>query len=687
MAHFGSKGPFGGGVNVAITHDSLVYLGTFNGGVYISTNSKLVSWTARPVGLKSGKITALAHSGKYLFAGTADSGVYVFNGYVGSDRYWNKINNGLGNLKITSMVALDTASIMVGTNGGGVFLTTNRGQSWAAVNNPVLHHLGISAMVKANSRIIHASVDGGVYASDDKGATWISLNDSQTDDVTVSAISYNAVTDELLVANADGLYKTSAASTTTSPTFGLVETGLPSGVVIKSISNDGSNWYLVTDQGVFTTMASVINWIKIETGKVNDVTVLVPFRNNLVLGTQANGVLKSTNPANVWTPVAVNFNNLRTYSMATSGELLVIAATEKGVFISKDLAASYKASNKGLTDSLHVNDLTYGSGILLAGTKNAGVFTSADSGKTWTNTKNGMATMNVKKVYIFGATKYAITADNNIYTAPLQTDAWDLIQTGLPQDLTLTSLCTFGSKLLLGTMGNGTYVRPIAGGDWMQENGGLANLNVTSVTSWGTKIYAGTWGMGVFVSDSETINWMPTAKTSVDHTVTMGLDGNYIQAMASNAGYVYASYKGGLLATSDNGSTWIAGGNLFNLPSYTNVNKISFVTTRVFVTTEYNGLYSNALSELPVVPTGLFDNTIANVNVSISIQPNPNAGNFTLTIGEKAESVQMLDFAGRTVQVLPSLSEQTVQANVARGVYFVHVKTDKGIAVKKLVIE
>lgn len=687
MAHFGSKGPFGGGVNVAISYDSLVYLGTFNGGVYISTNSKLVSWTARPVGLKSGKITALAHSGKYLFAGTADSGVYVFNGFVGSDRYWNKINNGLGNLKITSMVALDTATVMVGTKGGGIFLTTNRGQSWTAVNNPVLHHLEISYALKAGNRIIHASVDGGVYASDNKGASWISLNDSQTDDISVSAISYNSVTDELLVANADGVYKTSAASTTTNPAYGLVETGLPSSVVVKSISNDGTNWYVVTDQGVFTSVATAINWVKIETGKINDATVVVPFRNNLVVGTQSNGVLKSLNPASTWTPVAVNFNNLKTYSMVTSGDALVIAATEKGVFVSKDLAASYVQSNKGLTDSLNVNDLAYGSGVLLAATKNAGVFFSSDSGRTWTTANNGLTNMNVKKVYILGATKYAITADNNIYTAPLQTDAWALIQAGLPSGLTATSFTSFGDKLLLGTLGNGVFVKAVNGAVWVEVNTGLANLHVTSVTTWGSKIYAGTWGSGVFVSDSGAISWTPTAKTSVDHTLTMGLNGDYIQAMASNAGYVYASYKGGLLATSDNGTTWIAGGNQFNLPSYTDVNKISFVTTRVFVTTEYNGLYSNALSELPPVTTGLFDNTIAKANVSIRILPNPNSGNFTLTIAEKVESVQLLDFSGRPVQVLPSLLDQTVQTNVARGVYFVHVKTDKGIAIKKLVIE
>ncbi|MBK6476958.1 MAG: hypothetical protein IPF93_01420 [Saprospiraceae bacterium] len=76
FAHFGSKGPYGGSVSCGLAYDSLVYIGTFNGGVYRSTNSSLVAWTPIPVGLKSGKISALAHSGSYLFAATLDSGIY-----------------------------------------------------------------------------------------------------------------------------------------------------------------------------------------------------------------------------------------------------------------------------------------------------------------------------------------------------------------------------------------------------------------------------------------------------------------------------------------------------------------------------------------------------------------------------------------------------------------------------------
>ncbi len=683
IAHFGSKGPFGGGVSCVAVNDSVVYFGTFTGGVFQSINSKLVAWSPRSVGLKSGKITALAHTGKYLFAGTADSGVFVFNGYAGSDRYWLKKNKGLSNLQITSLVALDSATVLVGTNGGGIFKTTDRGNTWFAVNNAILHHFEISAIIKAGDRVVHASIDGGVYATDDKGASWIDFNDEQTDDITVSALSYNSATNEILLANRDGLFITDSASSDNTPNYGLVESGLPSGITISSISNDGAHWYLVTDKGLFASSVNNINWIKSNTGMITDATLLVPFRNNFILGTAHNGVVKTLSFPYIWTNVATGFNNLKTYSITTGGNFLVVAATEKGVFISKDLAASYSASNKGLTDSLNVNDIAYGENRLLAATKNAGAFFSLDSGSTWTAVNNGIPNLEVKKVYISNGIKYAVLSNNLIFSAPLNSDQWTAIQNGLPTGVIISSLAFYGNKLILGT-DKGIYTKQFSVTIWSVANTNLSNLNVTSVTSWGTKIYAGTMGSGVFMSDTGSVNWTPTSKTSIAHTVTMGLNGDYIQDMASYAGYVYASYKGGLLATSDNGATWIAGGNQFNLPSYTDVNKISFVTTRVFVTTQNNSLYSNSLSELPVI-AGLNEEIWAKAKGSLSVVPNPNNGNFYVSSVSPILQLSIYDASG--VLVKEGNGESVFNLVFPKGIYFVKAKTENGLISQKFIVE
>ena len=77
-AHFGSKGLTGGTVITATVNDTMVYLGTESGGVFQNTKKTLTGWSAKPVGLLSGKINALAHTGTYLFAAAGDKGVFRF---------------------------------------------------------------------------------------------------------------------------------------------------------------------------------------------------------------------------------------------------------------------------------------------------------------------------------------------------------------------------------------------------------------------------------------------------------------------------------------------------------------------------------------------------------------------------------------------------------------------------------
>ncbi len=693
FAHFGTKGPYGGSVSCSITHDSTVYIGTNEGGVFESTNSKLVAWRARPVGLKSGKITALAHTGKYLFAATADSGIFRFTGFVGNDRYWEKVNTGLGNPKVTSLVAIDSSTVLAGTNGGGIFRTTNKGASWTSVNNAILHHEEITALVKAGNRIIHTSIDGGVYASDDKGDSWIAFNDVSTDDITASALSYNTATNQVLVANRDGLYKADAASTTTTPTYSLAETGLPSGVVIVSISNDGANWYLVTDKGLFNTPANAIRWKTIGTGNLENLTTVIPFKTNLVLGTKNDGILKtnllSMTPVALWTAINSGFNNLKTYALAIAGDKIIVTATEKGVFVSKDLATTYVRANKGLTDSLNVNDLVFADFSMLSATKYAGIFSSPDTGKSWRAINNGLSSLNVSKLFYSNNKLYAILADGNVFSSVFNSFNWTSEQFNLPAGVKPTSLTFFGNKILLSTLGNGVFVKSVAGNSWLAANSGSSNLQVTSSTYSLGKLFVGTVGSGVFVSDTANISWSATTPVSISHTILMGLDGNNIQALASNLGYVFASYKGGVLTTSDNGATWIAGGNQFNLPSYSDMNKISFTTGsagRVFVTTTNNGVYSNALSELPVL-TGLFDSFVTKNNSGIHVSPNPSNGTFSLNIDANVESVEVVNYAGQPVKQLPSISNQTVNLEVPKGIYLVRAKTANGVLVQKIVVE
>jgi len=691
-AHFGSKGPFGGTVSFMITAGDTVYVGTKEGGIYESTTAALVAWRARPVGLKSGKITAIAHTGKNLFAATADSGIFILNGYDGSDRYWNKTNIGLSSLQVTSLVAINTTTLLAGTT-NGLFLTSNSGSSWTAVNGD-LHHLDITAIEKTGSHIFITTGDGGVYRSDNLGTDWVEFNDFNTDHISgTNRLSINSSTNELMVLNENGLFVATSILTTTTPAYTSALANLPFGIVVNAISNDGTSWYLATNKGVFVSSVSALSWRTLNTGlSTLSVNAVVPFKTGLVCGTQVEGIFKTELPFVSWSSMNVNFNNLHTRAMIAEGVALLIAATEKGIYVSKDLGANYVAANTGLHDSLKVTDLVMASHYVLAATEN-GVYISADTGKNWNTASVGLANKNVKKIFYSNFNMYVFDSNGDIFSSNLNNINWIKITGNLPFGAKASSLVFYKNTMLLGTLGHGIFIKSVSESMWSSMNMGLSNLNVTAVAVLGSKIYAGTDGSGVFISDSvrSSIHWTATSPTRISHTTLMNLNGLEIQAMASYGGYIWASYKGGLLGSANQGETWVAGGNQFNLPSFTDVTKINFVTTRVFVSTENNGLYSNALSEIkdPPITTEILNRSAVN-STALVVSPNPNLGTFKLhikSVSGKIAEIIVYDYSG-TVKERFSSEQELYQLECPQGMYVVQVKTSEDVIyTQKMIVQ
>ena len=604
-AHFGPRTPLGGYVTCATHFNGIVYFGTEMGGVFESTNNTLVAWRPRPVGLIKGQITALTHSGSYLFAGTADGGVFIFNGYVGSDRYWNKASNGLSNLQIKSLVAVDSITVLAGTNGGGLFKTTDKGASWTAVNAPLLNNAHVTGLTKGGSRFFATTQTGGVFASDNGGDTWFSFNDALTNGIAgTTALSYNDTTDMLMVLNANGLFVTGTAASTMMPAYTAASTGIPGGTAVRALANNGSTWYLATSAGVHSSPGASIAWTPANTGLTHtDITAITALPGNVVAAVRKVGIYKSPTASTNWAFTNTGLNNPITRSMAMAGDSLVIAVTDDGVFVSRKLgspASTFVRSNSGLHDSTQVEDILLTPNRLFVAT-HGGVYVSQDTGATWTLVNAGLGSTHIVRLAYGNRMVYAFDDMGNISAKEVNATTWTAFQTGLPSGVMPTGLTTYGNHILLGTMGDGVYHRDQHGSTWSAFSTGLSNMMVTSVTAASGHFYAGTDGSGVFVSPVDSADWSATAQTIIPHTTMIGLDGNKIQAMHSYAGYVYASYKGGLIATPDQGLTWEEGGNQFNLPSYTDVRKIGFVKTRVFALTENNGPYANGLAELPTL--------------------------------------------------------------------------------------
>lgn len=599
--HYNPRGIFGGTIVCGTHHDGMAYLGTADGGVYVSTSNLLTAWRLRAVGLKDANIQALMHSGEELYVATADSGVYIFNGSAGgNDLFWNDRNNGLSDRRTRSLLAIDANTLLVGTH-TGLFRSTNAGENWSAVSSALLDGNPVVALAMADMHIYCATENGGVFQSMNGGLTWSVFNDGNTSVPGTKQLDYNADTDQLVVLNSNGLYLLANASTNMMPAYTAIMEGIPAGTEVRYIANNGTAWYIATNAGVHSRAAADSEWAPAGTGlPTDDVLSVVAMPNTILAGTFKTGVFKASVNTMEWEENNSNMSNVHAYSVACWGDSMVVSATEQGLLISTDLGVTYEPVS-GLADSENVNDVMFVGDMLFAATTNAGVFMSADFGATWTAQNGGLPQMNVRKLFASHGFKYAITANGQVLRAPLASATWEAFQSGLPSGVQPTSMAFHGNRMFVGTLGQGVYARKLSDSAWGVFNAGLVNLNVTSMTASAGKVYAGTDGLGVWWADADNYCqcdevWYPANPIALDHFNLVPLDASRIVYVHAFAGKVLATFRGGVALTLDEGNSWLRGGHQFHLPSYSTFQKLAF-NSRAWLSTETNSTQTNSLGE------------------------------------------------------------------------------------------
>ncbi|HXA01736.1 MAG TPA: T9SS type A sorting domain-containing protein [Cytophagaceae bacterium] len=680
FAHWTSKGPFTGGSITCFTiADTFLFVGSSNGGVYWSKNKALTTWDkANYTGLTSGRINALTSiglmssaSGMKVIAGTADAGVFVSRNKGTS---WVASNSGLTNTNITALINMGQY-IFAGTNGGGIFVSSDSAQTWTAVNIGVTNI--ITSFATDGTTLVAGTNGGGVFISANNGASWTAVN-SGLANLVVNALTVSNST--IFAGTGSGIFIANIGS----PSWSPVNTGLANTVVNGFTSNAGLV-YAATNDGIYTSPDASVSWTATNTGLADTVTSVCTFNNKLYAGSKNDGIFRSSSLSPIsWSMFNTGFNNLQAYTVYNSG-LLVIVATNKGLYVSRDLAASYKASNTGLTDSLNVTCLTFAGSRLYVGTKNGGIFVSSDTGKTWATANVGLPIVNVKKIVATYTNLLVAGTNGAVYSTHLSAINW-FTTANLPLSLDVTSLATDGSDVFLGTNGNGILVST-DDSTWVSFNTGLTNLNVTSIAIRGGNIFAGTNGGGVFRRSIFNSTWA---------AVNSGLPTLNILSLCASGQFIVAGYKGGVYESTSDGYEWKAPNVLLYIPSYADVHTISFTpsSTRVFVATPFNTIYSNAISELPataVEPSSTVSSLVKGTDIGgFNISPNPNNGSFKLDLngirGEVRE-VTIFNSAGQIIRHFSTEKDQLLHMDFPKGVYFIHIVTDKGILSEKILIE
>jgi ligand-binding sensor domain-containing protein len=534
----------------------------------------------------------------------------------------------LTNLSVRSLT-VSGSNLFAGTFGGGVFLSTNNGASWTAVNTGLTNLNAYS--ITASGSNLFAGTGGGVFLSTNNGASWTAVNTGLTNqDVRFLTISGS----NLFAGTLGGVF----ISTNNGASWTAVNAGL-SNLKVYSLTVSGSNLFAGTvGGGVFLSTNNGTSWTAVNTGLTNlDVYSFTVSGSNLFAGTYGGGVFLSTNNGASWTAVNTGLTSLIVLSLTVSGSNL-FAGTDGGVFRSTNNGASWTAVNTGLA-SQYVLSLTVSGSNLVAGTL-GGVFLSTNNGASWTAVNTGLTSQDVRSFTVSGSNLFAGTYGGGVFLSTNNGASWTAVNTGLTNTNVL-SLAVSGSNLVAGTLG-GVFLSTNNGASWTAVNTGLTSLDVRSLTVSGSNLFAGTNGGGVFISANNGTSWT---------AVNSGLGNTYVRTLAVNGGNLYAGTAKGVWsrplselvvpptiasfspASGAVGTTVTLTGTNFSTTPANNLVKFNEVTATVTAST--------ATSITATVPTGATSGTI-----SVTVAGNTATSANFFGVDVKACGVPFLDPGG-----------------------------------------
>lgn len=276
--------------------------------------------------LSNSGVSSFAVSGTNLFAGT-NWGVFLS---TNNGTSWTAVNTGLPytyNVYVFNALAVSGTNIFAGTYQRGVFLSTNNGTNWLNVG---LENTYVLALAVSGTNLFSGTFGDGVFLSTNNGTNWTAASNGLTD-TRVFALAISGT--NLFAGTSSGVY----LSTDNGTSWTAASTGLTN-TYVNALQVSGTNLFAGTMQGVFLSTNNGTSWTADNTGlTINGVYAFALNGTNLFAGTISNGViggvLLSTNNGASWTKVATDLPTPYSYisALAISGTNL-FAGTVVGVW-------------------------------------------------------------------------------------------------------------------------------------------------------------------------------------------------------------------------------------------------------------------------------------------------------------------------------------------------------------------
>lgn len=495
-------------------------------------------------GPDGGRILSFADKAGLLFAGTEGAGVFRSSNNGNS---WEAINEGIPigegttGYEIYSILTTGT-NIFIGTSKEGrIFRSSDDGDNWSQIYaSSVLSNITFCLLSTVSGSIL-AGLDGtGIIRSTDNGDTW-NTTSLTTNNIRQMVQAENG--DVLAVTNV-GVYKTSDDGEnwtlsnngiTTTNTYAIHKNSFGTVFCTAGISKV----YKSTDNGN--------NWAEVGSGLPSSIIYCLNSNSsNVMYAGTLFGLYKSTNDGSTWTEDSLDNIVINTLHFNSSDDLIV-GTNNEGVFKSQQANSPFVKINDGLKNT-YITAMTYGlDSILYVGTYSSGFFKTSNFGNTWIDISEDIIGLSGNSPTVF-----------SLLTHP-------------------------NGDIIAGTYNQGIFRTTNNGDYWLQEISGFTTYSIYSlaVDKQGN-LLAGSTGK-LYRSTDFGQNWI-----SIDNNQ---INDNVNDIAVNSSGDIFAATYGGVFRSTNDGTSWtqVNNGFLYNYAYAVEIND----DDDIFVTGEMSGIYKS----------------------------------------------------------------------------------------------
>lgn len=472
-----------------------------------------------------------------------------------------------GGQALAFAISSGAAPVVYAATVGGIFRSADLGATWRGGGIGLQPSSTLAVAVDpGNADIAYAGTEGGgVFRTSDGGETWTPANgrDVELATASIAAIAVDPGDRRLLYAATQGvgLFR----STSGGDAWQRSDSGITTAFLLALAIDPRQprTLYVGTVDGVFRSVDGGDAWEAASDGLTDTfVRGLAVDESGVVYAATPGGVFGSADGGDSWHPASTGLESPSTFALAIDGHAprRLYAATAAGVFRSPVAEVSWTPARDGFGDGTGVEALAAAPGVagaLLAGPSDgSGPWRTTNGGDRWVKAARGFANTIVRALAIDPqqpARIYAGLFGRGVARSDDGAVGWQDASAGLDV-ADVAALAVAPSRpavVYAGSAGAGAYRSDDAGGLWMPAAGGLDGFVRALAADPGDadRVIAGTQG-GLFRTPDGGAHWSP---------LTAGIGAPRIDALArapSDPLRLYAAAAGTVYRSDDGGDGW-----------------------------------------------------------------------------------------------------------------------------------